>query len=729
MIERRDIHGDHVRHDHIAFAEKIGLARRGAHLRGVRNSLDRAHCFRGCRGVKEAWGRYNAAAKVQHVVLVSTHGSELAHELQRERGFSAGFTGSKGAVFAEQLAKQRRVTDEVMARVIGELRPDAAEDAQAKARAKKLVAALDELKSYRERIDRLELKVPELAKYYTGVIVKLLAASDDHLRLGDGATQASAKAVYHAILFAKEFAGRERAAGANGYGSGQFTTAAITWFLNMQDRQAYQFDRIRSIGSAEDAALLDAALASPEAERVRELRAIAMAAMQTGDLQGVTGPEWFAASSAYLGKLLEVERAMAASIVSMAEAEQASVATMLLILAGATIVLVGVTTLWGLVALRGMINAMRGLKAAIHAIEGEQPNVVVPAQDRKDELGSIARALSRISSQGVTMARIRAAITASNQPILVLDVDGVAIFTNPSAQRLFDNEKQALGAFVSVNEDGAAAYPALIENFNKAVASGARRNFDGSVDAERGDLKLAVNLAEVRSNNEELLGYVVQLNQVTRARRLEADMIEAIENVRLGRFDHKVTSIDDMGFYSIAANGVNRLIDIVRQFTESLHHTVGGMASGDLTRRMPDTFNGGFDEIAQNLNHNLDQLCVTLKEVSSVAIEVKQGAGSIAQGAADLSGRASDQVASLEEASATMEEMSGSIRETAKNASDVSDLTDESRGARRAWPERRQQHGRRHGGYRRQLVKDLQHPLGDRQHRVPDQPVGAERGG
>ena len=49
--------------------------------------------------------------RLQGLVTVATHVGALAHEMQKERGMSAGFLGSKGANFAAELPKQREATD------------------------------------------------------------------------------------------------------------------------------------------------------------------------------------------------------------------------------------------------------------------------------------------------------------------------------------------------------------------------------------------------------------------------------------------------------------------------------------------------------------------------------------------------------------------------------------------------------------------------------------------
>ena len=55
----------------------------------------------------------NAKSLQRHVNLALVT-NQLVHELQKERGMSAGFIGSKGASFASALPDQRRLTDNAL---------------------------------------------------------------------------------------------------------------------------------------------------------------------------------------------------------------------------------------------------------------------------------------------------------------------------------------------------------------------------------------------------------------------------------------------------------------------------------------------------------------------------------------------------------------------------------------------------------------------------------------
>ena len=68
--------------------------------------------------LNESHNRINGLKTVQTLVTLTQLNSELAHELQKERGMSAGYLGSNGKSFSQAIVKQRRLL--MLAWLIGE---------------------------------------------------------------------------------------------------------------------------------------------------------------------------------------------------------------------------------------------------------------------------------------------------------------------------------------------------------------------------------------------------------------------------------------------------------------------------------------------------------------------------------------------------------------------------------------------------------------------------------
>ena len=94
----------------------------------------------------------DAAREMGKIVKVSRSLSDLAHELQRERGFSAGFIGSSGAIFEIELKAQRNDTDAAKERV------DESEGVMGEA-----VAAMDMIERSSEKISSIIAVIEDIS--------------------------------------------------------------------------------------------------------------------------------------------------------------------------------------------------------------------------------------------------------------------------------------------------------------------------------------------------------------------------------------------------------------------------------------------------------------------------------------------------------------------------------------------------------------------------------------
>ena len=187
-----------------------------------------------------------AADSASALIEVTPLISGLIHELQKERGSSVGFVSSKGQALVEALRDQRPVTDKALASFRqrmtsfdhSELGPTfgrSLDEAQ---------AALGTLATKRSVIDSLALSTPETAAYFTGAIANLVAAIQATGDLSEDARILRQSIAFSAFVQRKEFAGQERAAGAQGFSTGAFGADVHRAFVRlgaMQEAQAQIF--------------------------------------------------------------------------------------------------------------------------------------------------------------------------------------------------------------------------------------------------------------------------------------------------------------------------------------------------------------------------------------------------------------------------------------------------------------------------------------------------------
>jgi hypothetical protein len=124
--------------------------------------------------------------------------SALVHEMQKERGMSAGFIGSKGKKFADALPKQRATTDQKRQAAIQALQGFDATTygAVLQSKFKTALEAVGQLDTSRSSVSSFSFSVPQMAKYYTGTIAKLLSIVEETAVLSSDAKMTSLIVTY-----------------------------------------------------------------------------------------------------------------------------------------------------------------------------------------------------------------------------------------------------------------------------------------------------------------------------------------------------------------------------------------------------------------------------------------------------------------------------------------------------------------------------------------------------
>lgn len=248
--------------------------------------------------VLEIVDKQQQAQKIEHLEELARLAptiSALVHELQKERGASAGFIGSKGTKFTDKLPAQRKLTDVKNAELSQELdifdmAPYGSTFSERVGNARE---ALSELAAKRQGITELKITVPQMAGYYTPTIGKLLKIVEQMAVLSEDADMTRAIAAYTSFLQGKERAGIERAMGSAGFSAGEFKPGIYQNFIGLIAQQNTFFGQFAIFASADQLGFMKATVKGPAVDEVDRMRKIARAAPATGTTEGIEGPYWF----------------------------------------------------------------------------------------------------------------------------------------------------------------------------------------------------------------------------------------------------------------------------------------------------------------------------------------------------------------------------------------------------------------------------------------------------
>ncbi|NEX91659.1 methyl-accepting chemotaxis protein [Caulobacter sp. 17J65-9] len=101
----------------------------------------------------------------------------------------------------------------------------------------------------------------------------------------------------------------------------------------------------------------------------------------------------------------------------------------------------------------------------------------------------------------------------------------------------------------------------------------------------------------------------------------------------------------------------------------SLAQGLEKLASGDLTFRLNDQFDGDYDKLRGDFNAAVGQLEQTIRTITAATSNIQSGTGELSEAASDLSRRTEHQAATLEQTAAAVEQITATVNGTAEGAS------------------------------------------------------------
>ncbi|QUN07588.1 methyl-accepting chemotaxis protein [Shewanella yunxiaonensis] len=272
----------------------------------------------GCVLVYQFLSQAASASDVIALSKLAKVNSDLVHELQKERGMSAGFIGAKGQAFSDTLPSQQKLTDSqlsVFRTFVREhsLPPSFVDELR------KATSQLDKLSSIRRDVSSLTISVADEVAYYTQLNALLLSIVDDTVKAGSDKKIAVDVAAFSAYLQMKERAGIERAILSSTFGQPGFKESAFTRFVTLVAEQNSFQKRFMALTDSSTLADYQTLLQQPAIAEVDKFRAIALS--QNKQEISTQSPEaWFTASTKRIELMRNFEKMLSDKMISNTEA-------------------------------------------------------------------------------------------------------------------------------------------------------------------------------------------------------------------------------------------------------------------------------------------------------------------------------------------------------------------------------------------------------------------------
>ncbi|HEX2943797.1 MAG TPA: methyl-accepting chemotaxis protein [Rhodopila sp.] len=342
--------------------------------------------------------------------------SDLAHELQKERGTSAIFVGSDGQHLQDELTRQRHETDTARSAYMAMVeagdftrRPDGLGET-----IRASITQLDQLDARRAAISGLTLKGPASNAYYIAAIAPLIEAIGHVVSQSAEPSVTQALTTFYDLAQAKEAAGQERAVGAVGFVQDKVDAAQYQLFMGIVSAENSYFHSFNAFATQANRDLLARTVAGADVEEVMALRKRLLETPVGESLGNVAADHWFKVATARIDLMKQVEDKIAARMIAIAASVRSAANAAFWAESGVAAMLVGIATAIGAFIARGITRPLLAMTAAMQQLANGNQEVAIPAQGQRDEIGEMAKAVEVFKQQAIENHRLTEA-TAREQ--------------------------------------------------------------------------------------------------------------------------------------------------------------------------------------------------------------------------------------------------------------------------------------------------------------------------
>ncbi|PTV97235.1 methyl-accepting chemotaxis protein [Rhodobacter aestuarii] len=220
-------------------------------------------------------------------------------------------------------------------------------------------------------------------------------------------------------------------------------------------------------------------------------------------------------------------------------------------------------------------------------------------------------------------------------------------------------EVQSIGAALTTFRD-AMLERRRLEAEQAAEAERAAAERQAQADREAAEARAKAEAAEAERRDAAAR----QAREHAAAQEIAAVVTACAE----GDFSQRLRTDDKEGVFAELCHGVNRIGEAAADGLAAVQTALEHLAEGDLTYRMPTSFQGIFAEIAQVMNHSTDSLSDTLTNITVSATSVDVTSNEISGATDDLARRTERNAATLEQTASALEQMSATVKSAASSA-------------------------------------------------------------
>lgn len=589
------------------------------------------------------------ADRTATIAELAIHVSATVHELQRERGLSSAFAASKGQRMRDERAQQLTATTARTGELMAALDQAAAvaspELAEAAEHARR---GMERLAGMRGEVDQLKLAPPQVIATYTTLIDTLLAVAESLSTQDNGIVVSNMISAYLGLMHAKESAGIERATGSAALAGGTIGDEARQ---KLKALSAVQDAHLRAFSVAADPDRRKSLFAALEGPAGTEVAAHRKTLLDSG-APDLTVERWFGATTRRIDLMKGAEDTLAADLSEANRHARNHARETLATIAGTLLAALGAIGWAAAVLARSITSPVHHLTRAMLDLAANRLDTAIPATDRRDETGDMARAVlvfKRNAERVAQMEHEREAAAAAAE----------------------EHRRRALSGMASAIESETSQVVAQVGTHSDEVCAAAADMVEAAVRVEANAQRVAAAAEQSLANAQTVAGATEELTAAIREIATQVGQSSEHVSDAVHAADSANTTVEELVSAMAQVDQVVSMIATIANQTRllALNATIESARAGDAGK--------GFAVVAAEVKRLADQTGGQTEEISRCIAGLQSMAGNVGSAIAATVGRIRDveQMAAI--IAASVEQQDAATKEIARNVHQSADAARE----------------------------------------------------